>query len=212
MVIRFHCASCSQPIEVDAEWALKAVSCPYCRKTVTAPAESQIDDVSRIPTATPAVKTDIPDAVSGTSLSPDPQFGAAPVVGDVQHNGAAMAAFILACALLACIASSLIVYRSHGAEILGVQQRTEELVRQGKNSLASAQQAWLDYYDGEIPGWLMASSFLMMVALALWVGTLVCAIIGVLRPYRRGYAVFALGVVALSPCFLCGGMAYGLSP
>ena len=39
---------------------------------------------------------------------------------------------------------------------------------------------------------------------------LVCAVIGVLRPYRRRYAVFALGVVALSPCFMCGGMVVGL--
>ncbi len=210
MVIRFHCASCSQPIEVDAEWSLKAVSCPYCRKTVTAPAESQIDDVSRIPTAAPAVKTAMPDEATGRSLSPDPRFGVTPVVGGVQRNGAAMAAFILACALSACILSSLIVYRSHGAELLDVQQRTDELIQQGNNAMASAQQAWLDYYDGELPGWLMATSFLMMVAFALWAGTLVCAIIGVLRPYRRRYAVFALGVVALSPCFMCGGMVVGL--
>ena len=144
--------------------------------------------------------------------SPDPPFDATPAVGGVQHNGTAMAAFILACALMACILSWLIVYRSHGDEIFEVQQRTEELVQQGKNAVASAQQAWLDYYDGELPGWLMAASFLMMVAFALWVGTLVCAIIGVRRPYRRGYAVFALGVVVLSPCFMCGGMIVGLGP
>lgn len=210
MVIRFHCASCSQPIEVDAEWSLKAVSCPYCRKTVTATAESQIDDVSRIPTAAPAVKTAMPDEATGTSLSPDPRFGVAPVVGGVQRNGAAMAAFILACALLACMLSWLIVYRSHGAEVLEVQQRTEELIQQGKDAVASAQQAWFDYYDGEMPGWLMTASFLMVVAFALWVGTLVCAIIGVRRPYRRGYAVAALGIVALSPCFMCGGSIVGL--
>lgn len=210
MVIRFHCPSCSQPIEVDGEWALKAVSCPYCRKTVTAPVESQIGDVGRIPTAAPAGKTGMPEASGGTSLLPDPQFDATPVVGGVQHNGAAMAAFILACALSACILSSLIVYRSHGAELLDVQQRTDELIQQGNNAMASAQQAWLDYYDGELPGWLMATSLLMMLAFALWVGTLVCAIIGVRRPYRRRYAVFAFGIVALSPCFMCGGMVVGL--
>ena len=205
MVIRFHCASCSQPIEVDAEWALKAVSCPYCRKTVTAPLESQIDDVSRIPTAAPAVKTGMPEAAGRTSLSPDPQFDATPVVG-AQRNGSAMAAFILACALLACILSWLIMYRSHRVEVFEVQQRSEVLTQEGKNAVASMQQAWMDYYDGELPGWLMTTTLLMMLAFALWVGTLTCGIIGVRAPYRRGDGVAALGVVVLSPCFMCGGL------
>src|SRR5262245_10651089 len=37
MAIQFGCASCGKPIEVDDEFALQAVTCPYCRAVVKAP-------------------------------------------------------------------------------------------------------------------------------------------------------------------------------
>ena len=37
MPIQFRCTSCSQPIEIDNEFAGQAVTCPYCEKVVTAP-------------------------------------------------------------------------------------------------------------------------------------------------------------------------------
>lgn len=205
MVIRFHCASCSQPIEVDAEWALKAVSCPYCRKTVTAPAESQIDDVSRIPTAAPAVKTTMPHEATGRSLSPDPRFGVTPVVGGVQRNGAAMAAFILACALLACTLSIVVLFRAHSDEMKAIQQQTERLIAQGKGIFESTQQPWLDQFGGQMPPWLLAASGFYLMSLAFWVAALVCAIIGVRRLYRRHLAITALVIVVIVPLFLCCG-------
>ena len=205
MVIRFHCASCSQPIEVDAEWSLKAVSCPYCRKTVTAPAESQIDDVSRIPTAAPAVKTAMPDEATGRSLSPDPRFGVTPVVGGVQRNGAAMAAFILACALLACTLSIVVLFRAHSDEMKAIQQQTERLIAQGKGVFESTQQPWLDQFGGQMPPWFLAATGFYLMSLAFWVAALVCAIIGLRRLYRRHLAITALVIVVIVPLFLCCG-------
>lgn len=205
MVIRFHCASCSQPIEVDAEWALKAVSCPYCRKTVTAPVESQIDDVSRIPTAAPAVQSAMPDEASGTSLSPDPQFEATPFVGGVQHNGAALAAFILACALLACTLSIVVLFRAHSDEMNAVQQQTEKLLAEGKGLFESTQQPWLDQFGGQPPLWFLAASGFYLMSLALWVAALVCAIIGLRRFYRRHLAIAAMAILVIVPLFLCCG-------
>lgn len=41
MAIQFFCTSCRQPIEIDDEFAKQAVTCPYCRKVVTAPAASE---------------------------------------------------------------------------------------------------------------------------------------------------------------------------
>lgn len=41
MAIQFMCAACGQPIEVDDEMANQAVTCPYCRKVVTAPLVSE---------------------------------------------------------------------------------------------------------------------------------------------------------------------------
>lgn len=205
MVIRFHCASCSQPIEVDAEWALKAVSCPYCRKTVTAPVESQIDDLSRIPTAAPAVKTGMPEAAGRTSLSPDPQFDPAPVVGGAQRNGPAMAAFILACALLACALSIVVLFRAHSDEMHAIQQQTEKLLAQGKGVFESTQQPLLDQFGGQPPPWFLAASGLYLMSLAFWVSALVCAIIGLRRFYRRHLAIAAMAILVIVPLFLCCG-------
>ena len=205
MVIRFHCASCSQPIEVDAEWALKAVSCPYCRKTVTAPVESQIDDLSRIPTAAPAVKTGMPEEAGRTSLSPDPQFDPAPVVGGAQRNGPAMAAFILACALLACALSIVVLFRAHSDEMHAIQQQTEKLLAQGKGVFESTQQPLLDQFGGQPPPWFLAASGLYLMSLAFWVSALVCAIIGLRRFYRRHLAIAAMAILVIVPLFLCCG-------
>jgi hypothetical protein len=40
MAIQFPCPSCSQPIEVDDEYAGQAAACPYCRRVVNVPTES----------------------------------------------------------------------------------------------------------------------------------------------------------------------------
>ncbi len=205
MVIRFHCASCSQPIEVDGEWALKTVACPYCRKTVTAPAESQIDDMSRIPTATPAVQTSVPDLANATSLSRDPQFEATSVVGGGQHNGAAMAAFILSCGLLACTLSIVVLVRPHADELIAIQQKQEKLLAQGKGVLESSQQPLMEQYGGQMPSWILAVTGFYMMSFAFWVAAVVCAIIGLRRLYRRHLAVTALVIVAIVPFFLCCG-------
>ncbi len=50
MAIRFACPGCQQPIEVDDEWASQQVGCPYCRKVVSAPAESTLR-IDAVPTA-----------------------------------------------------------------------------------------------------------------------------------------------------------------
>ena len=57
--------ACSQPIEVDEEWASRTVACPYCRKTVTAPAESTLTDLDQAPMASP-----VDTAVAGTAQPP----------------------------------------------------------------------------------------------------------------------------------------------
>lgn len=208
MVIRFHCASCSQPIEVDGEWALRTVACPYCRKTVTAPAESQIDDISRIPTAAPAVQASVPDLANAPPLSRDPQFEAASAVGGGPHNGAAMAALILSCALLACTLSIVVILRAHADEMNAIQQQSERLIAQGKGVIESSQQPLLDQFGGQIPPWFLAVGGFYLMSFALWVAVLVCAIIGLRRLYRRHLAVTALAIAAIVPFFLCCGQTW----
>lgn len=42
MAIQFRCPSCRQPIEVDDEFRGQPAACPYCRRVVTVPAESEL--------------------------------------------------------------------------------------------------------------------------------------------------------------------------
>lgn len=42
MAIQFRCVGCSQPIEVDNEFAGRTAMCPYCRRVVTVPAETTL--------------------------------------------------------------------------------------------------------------------------------------------------------------------------
>ncbi len=51
MAIQFFCAACHQPIEVDDEMAKQAVTCPYCRKVVTAPGASESGVAKAAPSA-----------------------------------------------------------------------------------------------------------------------------------------------------------------
>lgn len=53
MAVQFPCPSCQQPIEVDDNWAGQAVACPYCRRVVTAPRESNWPPAD-VPVASPA--------------------------------------------------------------------------------------------------------------------------------------------------------------
>jgi hypothetical protein len=53
MAIRFSCPSCQQPIEVDDDWGGQSVACPYCRRVVSAPAQSSWPP-GDVPVASPA--------------------------------------------------------------------------------------------------------------------------------------------------------------
>ncbi|GMU33148.1 MAG: hypothetical protein HS101_16685 [Planctomycetia bacterium] len=76
MAIQFMCAACGQPIEVDDEMANQAVTCPYCRKVVTAPLVSEHqtlhDPAAARPTAAasgPAHHPPVPVAAGTNILS-----------------------------------------------------------------------------------------------------------------------------------------------
>ncbi|OWY71772.1 hypothetical protein B7486_08895 [cyanobacterium TDX16] len=74
MAIQFLCAACGQPIEVDDEMANQAVTCPYCRKVVTAPLVSEHqtlqDPAAARPTAAPSGHAHHPPVpvTSGTNI------------------------------------------------------------------------------------------------------------------------------------------------
>jgi len=42
MAIQFRCPGCSQPIEVDDDYAGQTAACPYCRRVINVPTESTL--------------------------------------------------------------------------------------------------------------------------------------------------------------------------
>src|ERR1051326_6963684 len=42
MAIQFSCPGCSQPIEVDDQFAGQTAACPYCRQVVSVPVQSTL--------------------------------------------------------------------------------------------------------------------------------------------------------------------------
>ncbi len=53
MAIQFTCPSCGRPIEVDDELANQLVTCPFCRKSASAPTASNLTGTSEATIAPP---------------------------------------------------------------------------------------------------------------------------------------------------------------
>lgn len=76
MPIQFRCAGCSQPIEVDSQFAGKTAQCPYCQRVITVPVESNLD-------------TNVPAIARPTTVSSSPPpIPAAPPLPDFGGGGA----------------------------------------------------------------------------------------------------------------------------
>ncbi len=182
MAIRFHCPACSQPIEVDDEWAGRAVACPYCRKTVTAPSQSTLGDLSTIPTATP---------VGFAGAVPPAPYAYAP-----SSNPLAVVALVLASVTVGLFLTSAVIGSRHSLEFAEIQR---EMTASDKD--ASPMKAAMEYtrkHGGTLPGWLMAISFLSFGGMVTCVSGLICGLIALRHAARRALAI--ISVVA------CGGV------
>ena len=199
MAIRFLCSGCSQPIEVDDEWALRPVACPYCRQTVTAPGESTLRDLSEIPTAAPLA----PQAGDSAQPSAQPYSRKAP---DAHPNQIAIVALVLALLVVAFLSFYLSVLRAHRLEM--------ETFYRPDMTLNEQVQALSDYMDsqGQFPAWVMALSVLPLCAGLSWIGAIVCGIVAVRRPQRRRLAIAALLIAGFAPVLLCCGGGLILGP
>ena len=202
MAIRFQCSSCSQPIEVDDEWASKAVACPYCRTTITAPAESTIADLSEIPTASPLVTGQAAPTQAPSSVYVEASLAHHP-------NRIAMVSFVLACGEVLLLVLMQWIMTSHRLE-------AEEFVRsmETATSLTKMVEAQSEFFKarGGVPRWMIAIMALELMAGLNWIAMVVCGIIGVRRPNHRRLAITALVVAGLVPIvFCCGGLFFGPS-
>lgn len=204
MTIRFQCGFCTQPIEVDDEWASKTVACPYCRKTITAPHESTLTDLNQVPTATPLAGASEPSACS---LPAPGDAVAEPAPSAPPPNVVALVAFALACVMLLLAGCWLILLGSHGAEFAELGEPGRSFSEQ-----TEALTKFADAHGGTFPSWFLAFYLLIPGIGACWVAALVCGIFGVRFPRRRSFAIAALMMVGSVPILACCGSGFVLAP
>lgn len=188
MAIRFQCPACSEPIEVDDEWARRVVRCPYCQRTVTASSESTLPTVDQIPTATPiAGRAEFqPSADPVTPSGAVPPYPPAPGT-----NRAALTAMILAGFTVIFWLLYLQTMSNHRLDI----QEFNRFMEHARSSGTPTMTAVMKYYEtksGQVPGWMITLSFLTLGFVATWLGSIIFGIIGLFRPIRRAMAVTAL--------------------
>ena len=188
MSIQFSCISCGKAIEIDDEWALRLVECPYCHDTVTAPGPSAIcspssgAEASYLP-APPAVETAVPAAVVG---GPRPRAG----------NKLAVVALILACVSLVLFLWIIAAFVNVVDAQLG-PEATEEEVEKLLQDPSVLQRTFQEAISREEP-WVYGLALGSMAWFGLWIAALVCSLVAVYRPGLRGTSIAAL-LVSLLP-------------
>lgn len=201
MTIRFLCSACGQPIEIDDEWSLKPVACPYCRKTITAPAESRFDNLKDVPTATP-LRNEPPEEPIAVSVP----YGDSQSSVPAQSNRVAVAAIVLAVAVLVQFAILMMIGAAHVSEFELIESLTKARQDEGASPFEAQQQAMLQFLEdqgGVPPQWLMGMMMLYAGIAAAWIAAVVCGIIGARRTYRRRMAVAALVFAGVLPVMVC---------
>jgi len=198
MAIRFNCVACSQPIEVDDEWAMKTVACPYCRRTMTAPRESILSDLTQIPTAKPLA----PATMVGSDMLVT--AGPAPMIYEDSNRYAVIAMAFAATAIM-LIAASVMIFLSHPSELSDFQKAVQE----GKPTMEAVRR-FMEAHNGMLPTWFVVAGFLEIAAIGAVITSVVCGIIGLRVPRRRGLAVTALILSGGFMLLFCSGLVSSL--
>ena len=193
MDVRFQCPACDQPIEVDGEWAGAAVACPYCQKTVTAPASSTFQPNVPPPTAQPLAGA--PGAYPGVATPG--VYSAIPPGG---RNTVAVVALSLAVAALLSAGALRVVLSSNAAEFRELAE-----IASASTSFADSQAAFMGWIQkqGGVPTWLLLFYLFIFLGLGTWVASLICSIVAVRRPVRRNLVWASFGILFVSMVALC---------
>ncbi|UCF34069.1 MAG: hypothetical protein JSV78_01940 [Phycisphaerales bacterium] len=190
MAIRFHCAACNQPIEVDDEWALRTVACPYCRKTVTAPAESTLGNLSEIPVASP---------LDDVQAFPELRQPAYVATETAKHNYWAIAALVLAVLAFLTFLISNVISATHMMDVLEPGMTMKEQI--------DAIQKFQEENQGNLPGWLAGAVIAVLLSCVAWPAAVICGVVGVFRERQRSLAVIALVICGVQLAFVvCSGL------
>lgn len=179
MSIQFPCPGCSQPIEVDGEFAGRQAQCPFCNRVVTVPAQSTLPE--RIELARPV----------GAQGGPPPWPGGLPPVPHPDARALAARSgggYSLMCAILAVLLTVVGV----GLAFYYTWPKIEPLFKTGTPDQAAMQSAIAEAAR-EHP-WIAApnfsASFFAVVGLSLgiiafsqgdrsartWVGLITCGL------------------------------------
>lgn len=204
MAIRFQCGSCSQPIEIDDQWASKSVACPYCRNTVTAPSESTLGDLAEVPMASALADQWPPPANPSDAV-------ATSAARSVHPNQIAIVAFSLACTMIVLITAAAFVAAPHRLEMESLLDRVAALQEEGAEPWSARMQASTEFgesYGGGPPGWMIAFVLFYVAAGLAWMATIVCGLIGIRRVLRRRMAITALVMAGAIPILLCFGVLF----
>lgn len=222
MAIRFRCARCQQPIEVDDVLAGQLARCPFCESVVHVPAESALD-IDQIATARPAEGASFPPPPPGISpvamppLPGSPSLPMPPLRGSSSNAGLNPTAIRFGNSALICTALaagmflvSLVRMYGHFVQAMktlgldATQQLTSQQVQGIMDATAAAAQS-----DGYIQG--LSCGLLFFVVAAM-----VFALIS-LRQQRAGNwrAWLSVGVCSMALLCVCASVLLnlaGLSP
>lgn len=181
MSIRFQCQSCSQPIEVDDEWACKTVACPFCSATINAPQQSTLTELEHIPTASPISVSSAEDHMSHLATTDQP----------VQRNRVAMVSLVLTGLFIFMQIVGAMIVSPHNIEFIDLLEKY-----QASDQSADAQMKifndFVSHYGGEMPGWFIACLLIQLSAIPIFLAAMICAIIGIRRAHRRSLATTSL--------------------
>lgn len=181
MAIQFRCPSCSQPIEVDDEFALRSAQCPYCRSVVAVPAVSSLEFGAPV-TARPVPNADpgpLPRA-EGTlapALPPIPTSRA-----DARHASArwygnlSLVATGLTLALIVLAMIRIVVVMAQGGLDPAASTQEETLRRVGSDALVQAASLGMLFFA--LVGFVLAVTSVVQARAGNWRGFVSLAICG----------------------------------
>lgn len=182
MAIQFFCVACSQPIEVDDELANQAVTCPYCRKVVAAPAASDAT-IQRQPAQARATGPGQPQEGPFASQPPSVPRGTN----------------VLSWVALACLSFALVAVAIFGGFLISIMrgQDTSQMEQAELNKLLQTE--------------LMSRPGLQMLSMVGFCGApivgVICAVIALVkRTPPRWPAVVSLSILSLFLLCLLGSV------
>jgi len=182
---------------VDDEWAQRQVACPYCRRTITAPATSTIEPLTP-PTAKPLGRIGLDERTAEAA------FGAAPPSGPpgtAIAEGNPYAVWALGTSIFAVLClfgiSAMILSQISGT--VAPDSTSEEI----QESFAELQKQWVsEAQKGKMPPVVAVLGLGTCATVMTWTAGLVLTVLALRRRARRQMSIAALVITLLLPLYL----------